>query len=164
MLLLLAVNINSNMNIYSMNALHSKRFSAERLHSDRVSVRCSQYLPEEEVTEAHLPGGADEEVGVGGVAAVQTLAEQSLGHVTTPQRDEEELAPDQTSNVSNVTDHIHTDLGMDFGNTPQRTTHPLIPFPNNPVLILQNRNSCESQLQCCDQKYYFSVSKRPLVC
>ena len=46
------------------------------------------YLPEEEVTEAHLPGGSDKEVGVRGVTAVQTLTEQGLGHVATPQREE----------------------------------------------------------------------------
>ena len=45
------------------------------------------YLPEKKVTEAHLPGGPDEEVGVRGVTAVQTLTEEGLGHVTTPQRE-----------------------------------------------------------------------------
>ena len=45
------------------------------------------YLPEEEVAEAHLPGGSDEEVRVWGVTAVQTLAEKGLGHVATPRRE-----------------------------------------------------------------------------
>lgn len=53
-----------------------------RLLAGGSVTQVKPHLPQEEVTEAHLSGGADEQVRIGRVAAVQALAEQGLRDVT----------------------------------------------------------------------------------
>lgn len=56
--------------------------------TSQTSVTGGAHLPQEEVAEAHLSRGADEQVRIGRVAAVQALAEQRLRDVAANTKNE----------------------------------------------------------------------------